>query len=141
MNVFANAVSVLTLAGGLAGVVSLFYVRPTRRKLVNEAQKAGAEASQIVAAGATILLQPLQSRVQELEDETHRLREKLVQADREASELRVALERERETSREEREVSQEVIRTLKLQLLERDQLIKKYQGARTNHSGGDHDTR
>lgn len=122
--ILAIVLSVLAALGGLSGIVALFYVLPTYRKLSAEARKSGAEASQVVAQGATILLEPLQRRVTELDNEA-------IAARQEVSRLRVAifdlqntLEREREASREERRVSQETIRELKGHVHSRDMRIK-----------------
>jgi uncharacterized protein (DUF3084 family) len=86
------------------------YVIPTYRKLQGEARKAGAEASEIVAQGAVTLLQPLQSRVIELNSEVAHLRGVVAQ-------LEVTLQ-------EERRLSLLKIQELSGQVLERDMRIR-----------------
>lgn len=108
-------VTLFTLAGGLAGLVALFYVKPTRKKIEAETQQAGAEASEIVAKSAMILLQPLQARIFQLEAEIQT--------------LKVILGQERLSSQEERRMSQDVIRDLTAQVALRDARIYRLTGS------------
>lgn len=105
--------SIVTALGALSGVVALFYVRPTYRKLDAEAKKIGAEASEIIAQGATILLAPLQQQVVGLQDQ--------VKA------LELSLAQERRTSQEERLLAQQTITGLRLEILKKDQRLIEFE--------------
>lgn len=105
----AWAAIVGTLVGAGGGVTALFYVRPTRRKMVEEAKKAGAEAANLITNANVQLLEVMQRRVNELEA-------KLAIAEHQADALHKQL-------LEERRVSQDVTSDLRRQLVDRDLII------------------
>lgn len=112
----ADVLAVLAVLGGVAGIGSLFYVIPTRKKILAEASKTSADASLVVSESAAILLQPLQARIRELEAEVGGLRSTVRGLDDD-------LARERMTSQEERRVAQVTISNLKSEIRNRDQRI------------------
>lgn len=59
----------ITALGGLGGIVSVLYVRSTRKKLEAETRKTNADATKTVVDSALVLLEPLHKRIVELEEQ------------------------------------------------------------------------
>lgn len=105
--------AVVAALGGLTGITALVFVVPTYRKMNSEARKAGAEASEVVAKGAVVLLLPLH--------------EEIIALRAQVDELKVTLALERTASQEERAVTQETIGGLRGEIARKDRRIIEFE--------------
>lgn len=102
----ATILAAIGILGGLGGIAAIIYIVPTYRKLNAEAKKAGAEASELVAQSAALLLAPLKAYILELESQV--------------TALNGALSLERRTS-------QETISGLRLEIAKKDRRLLEFE--------------